>query len=1034
MQFKGLFIGIDRYASPGVNWLSCSRRDAVALYSLFTDTLGGDSVLLVDEDATRQSIEEQFQRLEACAEEDVVVITFSGHGSPTHDLVTYNADLADLANTCIPLTLLLEWFSKIPAHHLILILDCCFSGGVGAKVLQVDLQSRDVSATDKLLEQLSGDGRLILTASSATEPAWENQKIGHGLLTNYFIEALQGAEEVRDAGKISIYKLLEYVTKRVTDAAAQFGMQQHPTLRGTLDGHLTWPIFQAGTLYAQNFPDELNVTVTSELSSLANFNFPAQLIKAWAGQIKELNQLQISAINEFNLLRGEHLLVSAPTSSGKTLIGELAAVKGVINRKRAFFLFPLKALVNDKLRHFNQIYGEFGIRVIRATGDSTTDEILPLVRGQYDICLLTYEKFAALVLGNPHLLNQVGTIVVDEVQMITDETRGINLEFILTLLRMRRRQGEEPQLIALSAVIGDTNGFDRWLGARLLLRTERPVPLDEGVLLASGEFKYIDGVTSEEKIEPFIRPEYRKGSSQDWVIPLVRKLVSEDKSVIVFRATRGEARNVALYLASSLGLPPAQTVLDLLPSGDPSLASDRLREALAGGVAFHISDLEPDERILIEEQFRARPSSLKVIVSTTTLAMGVNTPAEVVVVVGLDHPGNKPYSIAEYKNIVGRAGRLGYSKKGTSFLISVTSNDAYRNWQHYVLGVPEDLKSQIIPDDSDPKSLITRILAAAQKTSNGKGMSSDEIVDFLEESFGAYQQKITLNSWNWNPSQILEALSVLHRHNLVEILEDGSYRLTELGYLAGEAGITIESIVRLVNIFSLLSPDQITDPVLIAASQITTELDEMRLPINKKSTQKEPQTWFSEIRGQGIPEIVINAMRRNVADDVQATLRAKKVVACLLWITNMPLAQIENILTQFGGKFDGAAGPVRNLRSRVCDILPTVGRVAEILHPGFDLGIRMTKLLVRLEIGVPAIAADLAAYAGPTLTRGDYLKLIATGLIGIDTIDKTSDEDLLRLFGNQAEKLIAIRSAAVKFKDNQSNNIPSGPILPSYES
>ncbi|MFX7926572.1 hypothetical protein ABTK22_19715, partial [Acinetobacter baumannii] len=78
---------------------------------------------------------------------------------------------------------------------------------------------------------------------------------------------------------------------------------------------------------------------------------------------------------------------------------------------------------------------------------------------------------------------QVGAIVIDEAQMIADRGRGANLEFILTLIRMRRREGIEPQLIALSAVIGDTNGLEQWLGARLLRRTERPVPLEEGLLL-----------------------------------------------------------------------------------------------------------------------------------------------------------------------------------------------------------------------------------------------------------------------------------------------------------------------------------------------------------------------------------------------------------------------------------------------------------------------------------------------------------------------------------------------------------------------
>ena len=92
MAFHGVFIGIDRYVSPHINWLSCARRDAVALEALFSDTLDGKTALLADKDATRTSIEAAFQRLADCDPDDVVVISFSGHGSETHELVTYDAD------------------------------------------------------------------------------------------------------------------------------------------------------------------------------------------------------------------------------------------------------------------------------------------------------------------------------------------------------------------------------------------------------------------------------------------------------------------------------------------------------------------------------------------------------------------------------------------------------------------------------------------------------------------------------------------------------------------------------------------------------------------------------------------------------------------------------------------------------------------------------------------------------------------------------------------------------------------------------
>jgi helicase len=473
----GVFVGIDRYRSPDIAELRYAERDARALHALFCDTLGPGAELLVGGAATRAAIEEKFARLRHADPNDFVVIGFSGHGSETHELVTYDAEIADLAATCVPLDVLTEWFKAIPARQLVCVLDCCFSGAMGAKVLQVVSKPRSLLSETALFDQLAGDGRLILTASTANQPAWESPKLGHGLLTHFLLEALQGAEEVRKAGKVSVYRLLEYVTTRVVDAARQFGARQEPTLRGTLDGELAWPVFSPGPLYRAAFPERQRPQATADVASLEPYGFPPDVLATWAASIPSLNELQQDAINEFGVLDGDHLVVSAPTSSGKTLIGELAALKGVLERKRALFLLPMKALVNDKYAEFTRKYDAFGLRTIRATGE-INDDIPALMKGQYDVCLMTYEKCAALVLAQPHILDGVGTVVVDEVQMIVDATRGANLEFLLTLFRARRRQGAEPQIVALSAVIGDSNGLERWLDARLVQRTQRPVPLE----------------------------------------------------------------------------------------------------------------------------------------------------------------------------------------------------------------------------------------------------------------------------------------------------------------------------------------------------------------------------------------------------------------------------------------------------------------------------------------------------------------------------------------------------------------------------
>ena len=1030
MTFKGLFIGIDRYASPDINWLSCARRDATALHALFTDTLAGETTLLCDEHATVDAIRAEFGKLAASEADDVVVVAFSGHGTETHELVTHDTDPYDLSATTIPLTMLGDWCARIQARRLLVILDCCFSGGMGAKALQVEGVSRDIPSVEAKLNRISGQGRVILTASGATQKAWENTRLGHGFLTLYLLEALQGPEDIREGDRIGVLRMLDYVARRVVDAARQIRKKQEPAVRGTFDGEFSWPVLAPGVVYRAAFPDRGQPIAGADIASLAAFGFPQAVIEAWAGDIPSLNHLQVDAINEFGILRGQHVVASAPTSSGKTMLGELAAIRGALDRRRALFLMPLKALVNDKVRHFQRVYGAFGIRTIEATGE--TDDISPLLRGRYDIALLTYEKFTAIALTHPHVLEQVGTIVIDEVQMIADRGRGANLEFILTLLRMRRRDGLEPQVIALSAVIGDTNGLERWLGGRLLRRVERPVPLDEGIICHDGRFRYLDGDTGREQVlERFIRPLYGDGKHRDWVIPLVQKLVSEGKQVIVFRETTGETRHGALYLAQALGLPPADQALADLPAGDPSQASGRLRQVLAHGIAFHNSHLDREERRVIEDHFRRRDTRLRIIVATTTLAMGVNTPASAVVIVGLEHPGAQgpqPYSIAEYKNLAGRAGRLGYAERGASCLVATSGREEHQYWVQYVSAQPEDLVSRFL--DTDPRTLIIRVLVAAGIVADG--VSGDDIIDFLESSFGVFQLQQAGDSAGWNRGALQQALDDLAGHALIERDANERFQLTLLGRLAGESASEVETLLRAIACLRRLHADELTDPALIAIAQVSVELDAVFLPINKRSTQKEPQHWVLELRRQGVSETLLASLRHHVTELGQETVRAKKAVACLYYVSGMSMEEIERAIGQFGGAFDGSAGPIRSVTSRTCDVLPMIARAAELLHAGADLQQRTSRLLLRLELGIQGPAVDLARFAERGLDRTDYRKLCEAAMTTQEALTRADDKALLPLLGNDPRKISVVREAVERWQLARPSVAPA-PTLPTYQ-
>jgi hypothetical protein len=102
------------------------------------------------------------------------------------------------------------------------------------------------------------------------------------------------------------------------------------------------------------------------------------------------------------------------------------------------------------------------VRVIRCTGDYQ-DATNAFVRGKYDIALLTYEMFLNLIVKRQGTLNRIGVVIVDEAQFIMDPGRSISVELLLTYLLTACKRGITPQLLALSAVIGNTNGFEHWL-------------------------------------------------------------------------------------------------------------------------------------------------------------------------------------------------------------------------------------------------------------------------------------------------------------------------------------------------------------------------------------------------------------------------------------------------------------------------------------------------------------------------------------------------------------------------------------------
>lgn len=175
------------------------------------------------------------------------------------------------------------------------------------------------------------------------------------------------------------------------------------------------------------------------------------------------------------ILNNKSLLISAPTASGKTLVATMAIAK-TLGQGKALYLVPLKALASEKYREYQKLLEKTPYKVIMSTGDLDSDSHF---LAKYDLLILTTEKLDSLLRHQLSWLQEVKTVIVDEIHLLNDSSRGPTLEIVLTLLKNLI----QPQLIGLSATIGNPQELAEWLEAELVIDTWRPVELKQGIRL-----------------------------------------------------------------------------------------------------------------------------------------------------------------------------------------------------------------------------------------------------------------------------------------------------------------------------------------------------------------------------------------------------------------------------------------------------------------------------------------------------------------------------------------------------------------------
>ncbi|MEO1093259.1 MAG: caspase family protein, partial [Pseudomonadota bacterium] len=169
-----------------------------------------------DADATAQRIRRELDALQLASPDDLVVVTFSGHGTDDHRLVPVDVDVDDVASSCISLVEIAELLDRIRAEQLLVVLDCCFSGGFGGARAFAPSVARSMVEDRTAVEALArGSGRIVITASGAGEPALETAEFGHGLLSFFLLNAFRGRDGLASGGRVALMDVFGYAMREV---------------------------------------------------------------------------------------------------------------------------------------------------------------------------------------------------------------------------------------------------------------------------------------------------------------------------------------------------------------------------------------------------------------------------------------------------------------------------------------------------------------------------------------------------------------------------------------------------------------------------------------------------------------------------------------------------------------------------------------------------------------------------------------------------------------------------------------------------
>ncbi len=498
-----------------------------------------------------------------------------------------------------------------------------------------------------------------------------------------------------------------------------------------------------------------------------NINFPYKLDHFQKEAIKALDA-------------SNSVLLTAPTSSGKTFVAEYAIEKALEESKHLYYTAPIKALCNQKFRDFSNQFGEENVGLL--TGDHS-------IRSDSKVLVMTTEVLRNMLYSSRGAPEDLRYVVLDEIHFLEDPYRGaVWEEIILTLPK-------NVLIVALSATVSNADELKDWITSvrgniEKITRETRPVPLkghffavekSRNHQLTRIEILKNGKPNSRGQIFSNARRGREKQNFRRWATPRRSEIVAELKKLemlpaiyfIFSRKGCDEARDSMVRYVGSLNnieegkkaRKYAEERFALLTEEEKRiLRVDLLLEGLEKGFASHHAGLLPLFKQTIEELFSL--GLLKLVFATETLAVGVNLPARSVVIEKLTKFNGESHELlkpSQFTQLTGRAGRRGIDVEGHSFTC----------WSPFV---PFNEVADLLT--SKEFALISAFTPTYNMLANLLSTRSEsEAAELLANSFAQFQW--VRNTRNMNSGLIQE---VQFRRNVLEAtgLADG-WSLTETG-------------------------------------------------------------------------------------------------------------------------------------------------------------------------------------------------------------------------------------------------------------